>query len=119
MRTRPLSAFLLALAAWPLPSSAQTGMSAGAAKSIEIVLDASGSMTAKLADGRSRLDGAREAIGMVAPAIPAQDRLALRVYGDQSPREKHNCEDTRLAVPFAEANQAAPAALAAASPCRR
>ena len=113
MRTRPLSAFLLALATWPLPLSAQTGVSAGAAKSIEIVLDASGSMSAKLADGRSRLDGAREAIGIVAPAIPAQDRLALRVYGDQWPREKHNCEDTRLAVPFAAAGQAAPAALAA------
>lgn len=82
-------------------------------KSIEIVLDASGSMNAKLADGRSRLDGAREAIGIVAPAIPAGNRLALRVYGDQSPREKHDCEDTRLAVPFSAASQAAPAALAA------
>lgn len=59
-------------------------------RSIEIVLDASGSMNARLADGRSRLDGAREALGVVVPAIPATARLALRLYGDQSPRARHD-----------------------------
>lgn len=82
-------------------------------RSIEIVLDASGSMNARLADGRSRLDGAREALGVVVPAIPATARLSLRLYGDQSPRARHDCRDTRIAVPFGAAATAAAAALAA------
>ena len=114
MHTRLLVATLVAGFLHPQPAAqAQAPQATTAGKSIEIVLDASGSMNAKLADGRTRLDGAREAIGVVAPAIPATARIALRVYGDQSPRAKHDCRDTRVAVPFADAGKAAPATLEA------
>ena len=72
-------------------------------RTIELFLDASGSMNAKLPNGETRFAVAQRAIKGVASFIPAEARLSLRMYGAQSPTKAKNCEDTHLAVPFAAA----------------
>jgi hypothetical protein len=74
-----------------------------AARTIELILDASGSMNAKLPDGRLKIDAARAAVQAFVGALPAGTRLAFRAYGHQSPREKHDCADTALLIPFGDA----------------
>ncbi len=80
----------LCVAATPAPSE----------RTLELILDASGSMNARLAGGATRIAAAREAVATIAGKLPADLRIALRVYGHQSPREKHDCDDTQLVVPF-------------------
>jgi hypothetical protein len=70
------------------------------ARVIELILDASGSMNAKLPDGQTRIDAAKKAVGTLVENLPPETQLAFRVYGHQSPREKHDCNDTQLVVPF-------------------
>jgi hypothetical protein len=67
---------------------------------IELILDASGSMNAKLPDGQTRIDAAKKAVESLVSTLPAEDQLAFRVYGHQSSREKHDCNDIQLMVPF-------------------
>jgi hypothetical protein len=78
-----------------------------------MILDASGSMNAKLPDGETRIAVAKRAVNGVATFIPAEARLSLRLYGAQSPRAEKNCRDTNLVVPFgtASANAGAIAAV--------
>jgi hypothetical protein len=73
------------------------------------VLDASGSMNAKLPNGETRIEVARRAIKGVAALVPANAQLSLRLYGAQSPAAQKNCEDTHLALPFGPAGAAASA----------
>lgn len=70
------------------------------AKTIELILDASGSMNARLPSGDSRLAAAKNAVSQVVAGLPKDTTLAFRAYGHQSPREKHDCSDTQLLVPF-------------------
>jgi hypothetical protein len=70
------------------------------ARSIALVLDASGSMNARLPEGLTRIDAAKAAVAEVIGQLPAETRLALRVYGHQSPKELKDCKDTALLVPF-------------------
>jgi len=103
---RPLSFGLTVLAAiLPLPSLALAQACNTADRSLLLVLDASGSMNAKLPNGETRIDVARRAVKGVASFIPPEARLSLRLYGAQSPRAKKNCQDTNLAVPFSPAGQ--------------
>lgn len=60
-----------------------------------LILDASGSMWGQI-DGRPKLEIAREALGSVLSAIPADTELGLMAYGH---REKGSCEDIELVVP--------------------
>lgn len=71
-----------------------------AAKTIELVLDASGSMNAALPAGGTRIAAAKSAVETAVAGLPADTTLAFRAYGHQSPREKHDCNDTALLVPF-------------------
>ena len=71
-----------------------------------LILDASGSMNAKLPNGETRIAVAQRAIKGVAGFIPAQAQLSLRMYGAQSAASQKNCQDTNLAVPFGPASAA-------------
>jgi Ca-activated chloride channel family protein len=78
-------------------------------RSIALVLDASGSMKAALPDGAARIDAAKTAVARLVTTLDRRTRLALRIYGDQSPTSKKDCKDTRLLGGFdaLEANGAA------------
>lgn len=69
-------------------------------KSVALIVDASGSMRAKLASGRSRISAAKDAVSKLITGLPETTRLALRAYGHQSHTSKKNCKDTQLLTPF-------------------
>jgi hypothetical protein len=99
--------FFLLTVLLPWPTSAQTCNSAD--RSVLLILDASGSMNAKLPNGETRIEVARRAVKGVATLIPGKAQVSLRLYGAQSPSRDKNCQDTNLAIPFdtAEANSRA------------
>ena len=84
------------------PALAQTCNTAD--RSVLLILDASGSMNAKLPNGETRIAVAQRAVKGVAGFVPAQAQLSLRMYGAQSPASRKNCQDTNLAVPFGPAS---------------
>lgn len=97
------SAFLgLTIALAPLATWAQTCNTAN--RSVLLLLDASGSMNAKLPNGETRIAVAQRAIKGVASLVPAQTQLSLRLYGAQSAASQKNCQDTNLVVPFGPAS---------------
>lgn len=73
-------------------------------RSVALVLDASGSMNGRLADGTPKIKAAKSAVRDLAGRLPGDVRLSLRAYGHQSPRAKHDCKDTQLLVPFGSAD---------------
>jgi hypothetical protein len=97
-------ACLVALAAGLLPAAALAQSCNTADRSVLLVLDASGSMNAKLPNGETRIAVAQRAIKGVAGFVPAQAQLSLRMYGAQSAARQKNCQDTHLAVPFGAAS---------------
>ncbi|WP_406447378.1 hypothetical protein OG782_01070 [Streptomyces sp. NBC_00876] len=69
-----------------LPAAAPAVAASGAADApprIETVLDVSGSMAAKDAGGRTRLDAARSAVGALFDGTPDGTAMGLRGYGAQ------------------------------------
>jgi len=102
LRLSILATFLLSTAI-PLASAAE------GERSIVLVLDASGSMNARLPDGATRIDAAKAAVADVVGKAAPGTRLALRVYGHQSPTARKDCKDTALVVGFdtVEHNRAA------------
>jgi hypothetical protein len=92
-RATSLAIMLLFAAAPASPVSAQD-------RSVALVLDASGSMKAALPDGSTRIDAAKAAVDHLIATLDSSTRIALRVYGDQSPTEKKDCKDTRLLGAF-------------------
>ncbi|MEZ5440359.1 MAG: VWA domain-containing protein [Lysobacterales bacterium] len=79
------------------------GASSGERLSIELILDASGSMLQKLS-GQRRIDIARQALqSLVRQDIQADTPVALRVFGHRQP----NACDTDLLVPLAPLDAAA------------
>jgi Ca-activated chloride channel family protein len=72
---------------------------------ILFVLDASGSMYARMGND-NRINTAKRLLSQMVDSLRAFEEveLALRVYGHTSPKEKRNCEDTRLEVPFSWKN---------------
>lgn len=97
----------IALVAGLLPVVAVAQSCNTADRTIELILDASGSMNAKLPNGETRFAVAQRAIKGVALFIPAEAKLSLRMYGAQSPTKAKNCNDTHLAAPFAAAGTSA------------
>lgn len=83
-------------------AAAQTCNSAD--RSILLVLDASGSMNAKLPNGETRIGVAQRAAKGVAGAVPTATPVALRMYGAKSAASQKNCQDTHVAVPFGPAS---------------
>jgi len=74
-------------------------------RSIVLILDASGSMNAKLPGGGTRIDAAKAAVGQFLAKLDTNTRIAYRVYGHQSPTKARDCRDTQLMVGFAPAGQ--------------
>jgi hypothetical protein len=77
-----------------------TGAAAQQDRSIALILDASGSMNAKLPGGDTRIDAAKAAVTAFVAKLDAATRLSYRVYGHQSPTRDKNCKDTELVVGF-------------------
>ena len=67
---------------------------------IALIMDASGSMKAKLSDGTLRIQAAKSAILKFIKTLPADANISFRAYGNQSHRSQKNCRDTQLLVPF-------------------
>lgn len=100
MNPKIATALILALAILSFGAAgAETG------PSLALILDASGSMNAKLPDGTARIDAAKAAVADLATNLPADTRLALRIYGHQSPTSSKDCKDTALVVPFGPADK--------------
>ena len=95
-----------ALAGAPIPAHAQTCNTAD--RALALILDASGSMHARLPGGESRIAAAQKAVKDVAGTVDPNAQLGLRVYGAKSPAKDKNCEDSYAAVPFAPASRSAP-----------
>lgn len=101
---KTIRASLVAIAAALLPAAALAQSCNTADRSVLLILDASGSMNAKLPNGETRIAVAQRAIKGVAGFVPAQAQLSLRMYGAQSAASQKNCQDTNLAVPFGPAS---------------
>ncbi|WP_158308420.1 VWA domain-containing protein [Thiocapsa marina] len=68
---------------------------------ISLVLDASGSMKKRIA-GKTRMDTAKEVLADLIETLPANARVALRVYGHRIREGRPgDCRDTELIHPFA------------------
>lgn len=74
-------------------------------KMIELILDASGSMNGKLKGGERKIDAARKAVSELMKKLNDDAVMGFRAYGHQSPREKHDCLDTQILVPFGAVKQ--------------
>ncbi|GAB3204201.1 VWA domain-containing protein [Pontibacter aydingkolensis] len=75
---------------------------------ILFLLDASGSMLAKWEDS-DRMSVAKNLLAHLVDSLEKYDNVevALRVYGHQSGRERSDCKDTKLEVPFSVNNNSA------------
>ena len=104
MRKISRPAALLSCAAMLVSAAALAQTCNTADRSILLILDASGSMNARLPNGETRIAVAQRAIKGVASFIPAQTPLSLRMYGAQSAASQKNCQDTHLAVRFGPAS---------------
>ncbi len=69
---------------------------------IDIILDASGSMGAKI-DGRPKIDIAHDSLTVLVSKLPATTNVALRAYGH---RKGSDCNDIELLVPLGPLDQA-------------
>lgn len=74
-------------------------------KRVELVLDASGSMMGKMPSGELKITLAKEAVDKLVGCLDPNLELAFRAYGHQSHRDKKDCTDTELLVPFAALEQ--------------
>ena len=101
-----MRACLVAFVAGSLPAAALAQSCNTADRSLLLILDASGSMNAKLPNGETRIAVAQRAVKGVAGFVPAATQLSLRMYGAQSAAREKNCQDTNLAVPFGPASAA-------------
>jgi von Willebrand factor type A domain len=103
--TRCALAGLVGLLAAPAAALAQAPAGeAGDRGSVELILDASGSMqTRDAGGGQTRIDAAREALDTLIGELPPGAPVGLRVYGDaQTDAEKRrSCNTTRLVQPIA------------------
>lgn len=69
-------------------------------KIIELVLDASGSMNGKLKSGETKINASKKAVTELMKRLHDDILIAFRAYGHQSSKEKHDCKDTELILPF-------------------
>jgi hypothetical protein len=89
-----------------------TGAQAQESRSIALILDASGSMNAKLPAGGTRIEAAKAAVAQFLTKLDPDVRIAYRVYGHQSPTKARDCKDTELMVGFGAASSNRDAILA-------
>jgi Mg-chelatase subunit ChlD len=74
---------------------------AQANRSVVLVLDASGSMNVRLANGQTRIEAAKAAVADLAREMDGATRLSLWAYGHQASTQRKDCRDTALLVDFA------------------
>ncbi len=81
-----------------VPSVASAQAPEGA---ILLIMDASGSMEARDADGVRLMDGAKDALRGVVDTLPDGTHVGLRVYGHREPNtdQERGCQDTELISP--------------------
>lgn len=84
---------------------AGTASSAGSQTNVELIIDASGSMAAKI-QGRSKMDIAKQALTELLLSLPPTTNVAVRAYGH---RKKDDCADLELIANFGESRSAIPA----------
>ena len=94
---RHLSAVVVATASM---LSASPILAESADRSIALIVDASGSMKARLASGQTRMDAAKDAVETLLKGLPDRQRLGLWAYGHQSPTKARNCRDTQVLTDF-------------------
>ncbi len=73
---------------------------AGEGKMVEVILDASGSMNGKLKSGETKLDAAKKSVDELVRTLDPGTIFALRAYGHQSSKDKHDCFDTKILSGF-------------------
>jgi Mg-chelatase subunit ChlD len=73
-------------------------------RAVEIVFDASNSMWGRM-QGQPKISVAKAILQDSLEWLPADLRVALRVYGHQHKHELRNCRDSQLLVPFASGNR--------------
>ncbi|MEU8710076.1 VWA domain-containing protein [Streptomyces sp. NPDC048565] len=68
---------------------------------VELVLDVSGSMSARDIDGKSRISAAKQAFNNVLDAVPEEVELGIRTLGADYPGDdrKVGCKDTKQLYP--------------------
>jgi Ca-activated chloride channel family protein len=101
---------LAALACGLLPTTAYAGEPVpGATPKVELVLDVSGSMSAKDIDGQSRMSAAKQAFDDVLDSTPQGVDLGIRTLGANYPGNdrKTGCKDTRQLYPVGELDRTA------------
>ena len=93
---------MAALACGLLPARASAGEpTAGPAPKVELVLDVSGSMSARDIDGQSRMSAAKQAFDDVLDSVPQGVQLGIRTLGANYPGNdrRTGCKDTRQLYP--------------------
>ncbi|WP_435178021.1 VWA domain-containing protein [Actinacidiphila sp. bgisy145] len=97
-----------ALACGLVPATAHAGEPVpGATAKVELVLDVSGSMSAKDIDGQSRMSAAKQAFDDVLDSTPQDVDLGIRTLGANYPGDdrKTGCKDTRQLYPVGALNR--------------
>ena len=108
MRTRQLLTLMLGMALVGLTTIAAPGARAeGGDNSLVMVLDSSGSMKEKAADGKTKIAAAKSALTKVVGALPDEAAVGMRVYGATvfDREDKGACQDTQLVVPIGTDNR--------------
>lgn len=94
-----------------MPAAAQPPPEEQAQGSMMFVLDASGSMTAPLDAGGTRMDAAKAAMNTLIDGLPVNLHVGLEVYGTStgnSPGEKAaGCQDVQVLAPVGRVDRAA------------
>ncbi|MGH2821129.1 MAG: vWA domain-containing protein [Actinomycetota bacterium] len=80
------------------PAGAAPARSRVGPSSVLLILDASGSMEARLG-GTTRLAVAKDAVRAMVAGMPQESRVGLRVYGGRTENPRRGCKDSRLLVP--------------------
>ncbi|QNE17287.1 VWA domain-containing protein [Kribbella qitaiheensis] len=93
-------------------ANAPTAAAEGELSPVMVVLDSSGSMTARDAGGTgTRMDAAKRAVGSMVDGLPAQAQVGLAIYGagtGSSGAEKAaGCRDVRVVQPVQTVDKAA------------
>jgi hypothetical protein len=84
----------------PTPGLTVTPLPISSNVYVEYIFDASGSMNQRDIDGRSRLEVAKDVLGLRTRAIPPSTNVGLRVYGHRLPSDDpQSCQDIELMVP--------------------
>ena len=93
-------------------SAATVSSSSGGTSNIELIIDASGSMAAKIG-GRTKMDIAKQALTELLLSIPSATNVAVRAYGHH---KKDDCSDIELLSGFGEARSEVPAKISSLKP---